>query len=209
MILHPPHNRSPFFEIPWSNLFPEQCQMYLQILAEKDIYTYIHSQYTGQLAVAIGTILDLSEKTIKDLYIAGWLHDLGKILVPRQILRKPAALSDAEYKIVKHHVSYGLKILSDLQLPATVKNAIKYHHERWDGKGYPSRTTGENTPLAGRILQIADAFSAMTIKRVYRKPLSKEDALDEIRKNRGSQFDPELADRFIDIIQNQRANAFS
>lgn len=178
--------------------FPKQCQLYLHNLAEKDIYTYIHSRFTGQVAAALGAALELPRKTIENLYAAGWLHDLGKILIPGSILQKPFALTEDEYAIMKQHVDDGIRILSGLDLPVTVINAIKYHHERWDGEGYPHHLAGKDTPIEGRILQIADAFSAMTTKRVYRDSLSPEEAMDEVRKNRGTQFDPGLADCFID-----------
>lgn len=178
-----------------------KCRLLLHNLAEKDVDTYIHSRFTGQLAAALGAALELSEKAVADLYTAGLLHDLGKLLVPGSILRKEAALTGEEYAIVKQHVDDGIRILSCQNLPPTVVNAIKYHHERWDGKGYPYSLAGRDTPIEGRILQIADAFSAMTTKRVYREPLSPEEALEEVRRNRGTQFDPELADRFIEAFQ--------
>ncbi|AFV10627.1 metal-dependent phosphohydrolase [Thermacetogenium phaeum DSM 12270] len=183
-----------------------KCRLLLHNLAEKDVNTYVHSCFTGQLAAVLGAALELSEKTVVDLYIAGLLHDLGKILVPRSILLKEAALTGEEYAIVRQHVDDGIRMLSYQQLSATVVNAIKYHHERWDGKGYPHGLDGRQTPIEGRILQIADAFSAMTTKRAYRDPLSTEEAVEEIRRNRSSQFDPELADLFIEACQKSPAH---
>lgn len=185
------------------SLLSEQGHRLLHVLAEKDMYTYVHSQYVVQYTMRLAEALGLSERMIEDLCIAGWLHDLGKVLTPSHILRKSMCLTDDEYGIIKQHVLEGLHILDGLGLSTTVHNAIRYHHERFDGTGYPFRISGENTPLEGRILQITDAFSAMTIKRVYRERLSFEDAIAEIKRHSGSQFDPHLVEVFLSLFDEK------
>jgi len=187
-----------------AEIFQSQADQLLKVLAEKDMYTYVHSQYTAKYAVALAEALNLSNNIVQNIYYAGWLHDIGKIAVTSDILRKPSRLQNDEYYIIKQHVTNGLNIISTFNFPETVKNSIQYHHERWDGKGYPNGILGTDTPIEGRILQITDAFSAMTVKRVYREQLSIEDALDELSKNSGSQFDPTLTNVFIKLLKNQK-----
>lgn len=197
--------------IIYSRLIPEAGKRILKVLSEKDMYTYMHSKYTAKYAYELAKALKLSSDIVNGLYIAGWLHDVGKMLVSNDILRKPGALTDEEYNIVKEHVNIGIKMISILEIPncnEIVTKGIKYHHERWDGKGYPSGISGNNTPLEGRILQIADVFSAMTVKRVYRETLSLNDAINEMNSNAGTQFDSELVSVFTsyliekDLLQN-------
>ncbi len=171
----------------------------LNVIAEKDMYTYVHSQYVAKYAVMLAEALELPADMIAGLHLAGWLHDIGKVLIPNSILRKPAGLNKQEYSVIKHHVIYGLNNLNSHHVPQIARNAIQYHHERWDGTGYPAGVGGENTPIEGRIIQIADVFSAITIKRVYRERMSVEKAIDEMRRNSGTQFDPDLITVFADI----------
>ncbi|MGE5458949.1 MAG: HD-GYP domain-containing protein [Methanobacterium sp.] len=192
------------------NLNSKKSQRYLQktwhllrILAMKDQYTYIHSKNTAEYSVAFARALDLSYDMVTDMYIAGWLHDIGKLYLPTDLLQKPAALTTAEYDQVKKHVQYGLDIVAIYKLPPMVINSIKYHHERFDGLGYPFQISGADTPLEGRIIQITDAYSAITNKRVYRNPLSLSNAIDELEQNSGTQFDPELLPVFIRILMSR------
>jgi putative nucleotidyltransferase with HDIG domain len=185
------------------SLLSEHAQRLLHVLAEKDMYTYVQSQYVVQYTVQLAKALELSERTIEELCIAGWLHDVGKILTPSHILRKSMCLTDDEYTVIKQHVLEGLQILDGLGLSGTVRDAIQYHHERWDGGGYPFQIKGQDTPLEGRILQITDAFSAMTIKRVYRERMSFEDAIAEIKRHSGTQFDPELVEVFLSLFDEK------
>lgn len=171
----------------------------LLILKEKDIYSYMHSLYTAQYAVELAEELNLSLELVKDMQIAGLVHDLGKVTVPKTILSKPKELTVEEYEIVKFHVEDGLNILGGLALSETVLQAVKYHHERWDGTGYPYALPGSQQPLEARILQIADAFAAMTIKQVYSSRLTVEEALEIIQEEAGHQFDPDLAAHFIQM----------
>ncbi len=182
---------------------PVEYRRYLRHLAEADVYTFAHSRYVSQTAMELAAELGLPEEDVAGLGVAGWLHDVGKILVPASILRKPSRLLPDEYEAVKSHVQDTLALVDHLGLPPKVLEAIRCHHERWDGWGYPFHLTGNETPLEARILQVADAFSAMTLKRVYRQRMSIQDALAEIDRNAGSQFDPHVAKVFVSLWERK------
>lgn len=182
---------------------PSEYQRYLRHLAETDIYTYAHSRHASQTAIELAAELGLPDEDVEALGVAGWLHDIGKILIPTSILRKPASLLPEEYNVVKAHVQDTLSLIEHLGLPPKVIAAIRTHHERWDGWGYPYHLVGNQTPIEGRILQVADAFSAMTLKRVYRERLSIQEAVAEIRRNAGSQFDPHIARVFAEMWERR------
>jgi putative nucleotidyltransferase with HDIG domain len=171
------------------------------------MYTYVHSKYTAKYAARLGQALKLPPEIIDELRLAGWFHDIGKLFTARDILRKPTKLNKVEYDLIKRHIDDGLNILAPIGLPELVRNAIQFHQERWDGKGYPYQLAGTAIPLEGRIMQIADAFSAMTIKRVYREHSNYEEALGEIKRNSGSQFDPDLVAAFIGLFISAEVTA--
>ena len=150
--------------------------------------------------------LGFSEEETEALRKTGLLHDIGKIGVPDSILNKLARLTDEEYAIMQTHVSIGGEILKDFTLIENVSDGAKYHHERYDGKGYPNKLKGEKIPLNARIIGIADAFDAMTANRVYRKALDMDYVLSELRRCRGTQFDPSLTDIMIELIESGRLN---
>lgn len=182
---------------------PIAYRRYLRHLAETDIYTFAHSRHASQTAMELATEMGLPEDDVAALGVAGWMHDIGKIMVPVAILRKPAGLLPEEYDIVKSHVQDTLDLIDRLGLPPKVIAAIRCHHEKWDGSGYPFHLVGNETPLEGRILQVADAFSAMTLKRVYRQRASIADAVSEIDRNAGSQFDPHVARAFTNLWERR------
>ncbi len=168
----------------------------------KDRYTKRHSEdvacYALFLAAKMG--IDESEQTV--LRTAGLLHDIGKIGIPDDILRKPGRLTPYEYEIVKQHVALGDHIVRDLPEIELVRAGVRHHHERWDGNGYLDRLEGADIPLIARILAVGDAFSAMTTTRPYRKALTVQQALDELRAAAGTQLDPELVAAFVDGIEH-------
>ena len=142
----------------------------------------------------------MSESELRTLELAGLLHDVGKIGVPDQILRKPGRLTDAEMSVVQQHVALGDMIVRDLPDIDTVRAGIRYHHERWDGRGYLDHLEGEGIPLVARILAVADAFSAMTTTRPYRKALGVDEALDRLGEAAGTQLEERLVTAFIQGI---------
>lgn len=185
---------------------PDKCRQLLKTLSEKDAYTCIHSQFVAQYASELAAALGLPKKMIKDIYISGLMHDIGKLYIPNAILKNPEELTVQEYAVIKEHVTDSLEMLHNIELSEATLNGIKYHHERFDGSGYPYRINGSFTPVEGRIMQIADAFSAMTIKRAYKESLSLGEAVLELKRNSSSQFDPELVDIFIALF-NEKLSA--
>jgi HD-GYP domain-containing protein (c-di-GMP phosphodiesterase class II) len=133
----------------------------------------------------------------------GYLHDIGKIGVRDSILNKPGPLTTEEYEIVKKHPSIGDSIVSELGLVPEERSIIRHHHERWDGKGYPDGLAGEQIPMLARIVSVVDAFDAMTSKRAYRDAMSREEALAELKKNSGEQFDPRALEAFLKVVEKK------
>ena len=146
--------------------------------------------------------LDLDPDTIRTIQTAGLLHDIGKIGIPDHILRKPGRLIAAEYDVVKQHVALGDMIVRDLPDIEQVRAGIRHHHERWDGDGYLERLAGEEIPFIARILAVADAFSAMTTTRPYRKALDLREALDRLGDAAGTQLDERLVVAFVEGMEH-------
>ena len=169
----------------------------------KDPYTRGHSDRVSEYSVLIGKALNLPEEDINILKIGGLFHDIGKIGVPDSILLKEAKLTDDEYSEIKNHPSIGAHILSNATIFKNVIPIVKHHHERFDGNGYPNRLKGEDIPMLARITAIADSFDAMTSKRTYRDSLPLDIVKSEIERCKGSQFDPNIADVFLNILNNQ------
>ena len=144
----------------------------------------------------------MSEEEAQKVYYIGLMHDCGKIGIPDSILNKPGKLSDEEYEIIKTHTTEGGKILKDFTSIEHIKDGALYHHERFDGKGYPEGLEGEQIPLVARIICVADSFDAMNSDRCYRKRLTREEIEREITQNRGTQFDPEIADCLLQLLQD-------
>ena len=155
----------------------------------------------SKYAVILARDLGMSENDIELVRDAGMLHDIGKISIPERILQKTSQLTPEEYEIMKSHVQKSIEMIHYLPNMNYVIPAVVSHHERYDGKGYPRGIKGEEIPFLGRILAVCDSFDAMISKRAYKEPLSVEYAMGELEKNKGTQFDPEVADAFIELIK--------
>jgi HD-GYP domain-containing protein (c-di-GMP phosphodiesterase class II) len=167
----------------------------------KDPYMKDHFQKVSRWAAQIAMQLGLSEAEIEDIRLAGLVHDVGKIKVPDVVLLKPTLLTAEEYEIVKTHAAWGAKILEPLKVTA-IERIVRHHHESFDGQGYPDCLRGEQIPLGARIMTVADAFHAMVKARAYRKARTPEEALAELLRCRGTQFDPLVVDAFLRSIQS-------
>jgi len=169
------------------------------VVQSKDLYTGQHSQRVAYFSCLIAKELGWDEDKIKQLRTIALLHDIGKIGVDEDILNKPSRLTDDEYSEMKNHTVMGGNILKDLTLIPNVDLGAKYHHERFDGRGYPEGIIGSEIPLEARIICVADTFDAMSFSRVYRKRCELDYIKSEFEKGRGTQFDPEILDAFIKI----------
>ena len=165
----------------------------------RDVYTGSHSERVGELSARIARRLGIDEPQIELTRLAGSLHDLGKLAIPEEILRKPSALNESERLVLQRHPQIGYRMLESLGVEP-IAEWVLHHHERWDGGGYPDRLRGEEIPLGARIIFVADAFDAMTSERVYRKPLSDRDAVSELERCAGSQFDPAIVGAFSEEL---------
>ncbi len=192
-----------------SRLFKEIEDSYSQTVSAlanaidvRDSYTNGHSQRLAKLAKETGRILNCSGKTLDDIYWAALLHDIGKIGVPDEILRKPAKLTAEEFSIIKQHPEIGERIIEPIKKLAHLAPVIRSHQEKFNGSGYPDGLKGNEIPLAARIISVADAYVAMTDDRVYQKAMSVQEAIVEINECAGSQFDPEVVVSFLQAIRN-------
>lgn len=173
-----------------------------QTVEAKDPYTRGHSDRVSEYSVLIGKKLGLDEKTLHILKIGGLFHDIGKIGIPDSILLKESKLSDEEYSQIKNHPMIGVHMLGDAAIFTDILPIVKHHHERYDGRGYPSQLVGDDIPYVARIAAVADTFDAMTSKRSYRDSLPIDVVRSEIERCSGTQFDPNIAKVFLDIMNN-------
>ncbi|HQC36825.1 MAG TPA: HD domain-containing phosphohydrolase, partial [Thermotogota bacterium] len=185
----------------------ELLRSIIQILELYDLYTSGHSENVAHYSALIAEQVKLDPPWIKQVYWTGLVHDIGKLLVPTQILNKPSGLTDEEYELVKMHPVWGAKVLKTSEQLTGLATDVRHHHERYDGKGYPDGLAGTRIPLTSRIIAVADAYDAMISERSYRTPYTVEKAKEELLKNRGTQFDPELVDVFLSIIDKSKRNA--
>lgn len=168
----------------------------------KDAYTSGHATRVQKYAMMLGQAAKLSSKQLDNLKTASVLHDIGKIGIDDSILNKPGKLTDQEFSTIHKHPIIGYDILRNVDFLKDIAVIIKYHHERYDGKGYPDQISGSEIPVESSIIAIADTFDAITSDRPYRKKLTKEFALKEIANNAGRQFEPALAKTFVEIVTN-------
>ncbi len=182
--------------------YMESIQTLRYTVEAKDSYTRGHSDRVSEFSVLIGKYLGLSEEEIKTLRIGGLFHDIGKIGVPDSILLKDGKLTDDEYSEIKNHPTIGAHILSTATIFQNIIPIVKHHHEKYDGFGYPGKLKGEEIPYFARITAVADTFDAMTSKRTYRDALPLDTVISEITRCKGTQFDPKIADVFLDILEH-------
>lgn len=175
----------------------------------KDEYTRGHSRRVAEYSVAIAREMGLPEEKVTDIRFIGLLHDIGKIGVPDSVLNKPGKLSNEEYQLMKDHTVTGGEILKDITMIDGLDVGAKYHHERYDGKGYPEGLKGEEIPQIARIIGVADAYDAMTSNRIYRRHLEADRVLSELKKGRGTQFDPDACDVMIKLVEEERLPKFN
>lgn len=173
-----------------------------EAIEEKDFYTRGHSERVMKYAIKIAEKMNLPANEIEKIQYAGILHDVGKIGIPENILRKKGMLTDEEYQKIKEHPAKGAKILMHMPSLKDIVSIVKYHHERPDGKGYPEGLKGEEIPIGARILSVADTFDAMTSNRPYRKGLSIEVVKEELLKYSGAQFDANVSEVVIDMLDS-------
>lgn len=188
-----------------SETYKQMLAGFARTVEVRDENTRGHCDRVAQNAIVMGRELDFDEQELETLYWCAVLHDLGKIAVPQYILLKPGPLSDEEYDEIKCHPAYGAKLLHSAS-PEFVEIAkvIRYHHERWDGAGYPEGLKGEDIPLMSRIISVIDVFEALTSDRPYRDPMQALEALELIKNNAGTQFDPRLVNVFEQLYFDDR-----
>ncbi|WP_117157336.1 HD-GYP domain-containing protein [Paraliobacillus quinghaiensis] len=173
-------------------------QSFIVAVEAKDQYTFGHSERVSDYAQTLAkNIPEFNQKNkLKRLRLSGLIHDIGKINIPEYILTKPSGLTDEEFEQIKTHTTLGAQMIEKVEGLEGLKDGVLYHHEKWDGTGYPTGAKGKEIPLSARILCIADAFDAMTSSRSYREALPIEEAFQRIEMNMGTQFDPGLAKAF-------------
>ncbi len=176
----------------------------MRALDAKDAYTYGHSQRVVKLAMLMADELELNGERRYTLQLAASMHDIGKIGMPDSILKKADGLEDVEMRKAKAHPVVGSQILGEIEELSEVASIVRHHHERYDGNGYPDGLRGAASPFFSRILAILDAYEALVSDRVYRESMSKEDALEEIKRNSGTQFDPHLVGIFLRVMEKSQ-----
>ena len=181
--------------------FATLCAL-LQLLDLKDVTTGVHSSRLVGWAIAISRLLGMSNEETRQVEIAAALHDLGKIGVPDEILKKPSRLTPEEQIIMRKHPEYGWGVMKNIPGAEMASLLILHHHEMWDGTGYPARLKGTSIPMGSRIVAIIDAFDAMTTDRCYRAGIATGDALRVLEEFSGTQFDPTLVSLFAEFVRS-------
>ncbi len=170
---------------------------------EKDSVTEGHCKRLEQLAVVTGERLGLSGQDLIDLSYGAFLHDIGKVLVPSEILEKEDALDDTEWAEMRKHPEYGAEMLKEKELLQGAAKIVRAHHEHYDGGGYPRGLKAEQIPIGARVVAVVDAYDAMTSTRPYQRAQAQRDAIEELRRSAGTHFDPEVVRAFIEVISER------
>ncbi len=178
----------------------------LQRLKQSRPQTYAHCTRVARLAAATGRAFGFDEMRLRELSSAAMLHDVGKIFVPQRVIRSPRRLNKWEFALMRQHPTFGAMLVSYFGLPAELRVRTHYHHERWDGKGYPHKLSGEAIPQLARLIHVCDTYDAMTVKRPYNKPRTHDEAVTELRSHAGRQFDSQMVEAFLDSRLCEFAN---
>lgn len=185
-------------------IYHDTLQAFAAAIDAKDVYTKNHSQRVAKYSVAIARELGMTEMEIEGLYIAGYLHDVGKLIISNDVLNKKDALTDSEFKVLKSHPNLSYDIISKINFPwKDVVQVIKHHHERLDGRGYPDHLSNSDLSDSAKILILADSFDAMTSDRPYRNNIGLQAALEEVKRCLGSQFDPRIVGAFCRVLDKE------
>ena len=185
------------------NLFVGIAWSFASALDAKSPWTAGHSKRVTQYAVAIGEEMGYAPERLTEIQTCGLLHDIGKIAVPEKILDKPGRITASEHRTISEHATQGAKILEHIDTFQPLLPGIRHHHERWDGRGFPDLLVEEEIPLLARILAVADSYDAMTSDRPYRKRRTRAEALIEIERCSGSQFDPRVVEAFLSVTSHR------
>src|SRR5512134_1702608 len=179
----------------------ETIDILVGLLEVNDPFFGGNSHITMEYARSVAGEMKLSQEMIDEIVVASLLHDIGRIGIKDEILTEKKEITESEFKTIKSHCENGAKILDTIDFPWKIRPIILHHHERYDGKGYPSGLKGREIPIGSRVLAVVDAFAAMTANRPYRRSLTKEEAIRELHKNVGTQFDPEVVEIFTGVIE--------
>lgn len=196
-------------QLEYKNITVESIQAIARTIDAKDEYTNGHSIRVGYYSKIIAQNLGLSEDEVDNIYYIALLHDIGKIAIPDKILNKPGKLTDEEFAIMKSHTTRGAKILKGISTIPHIVEGAKYHHEKYDGTGYPEGLKGEEIPYVARIICCADCFDAMASKRVYKKAFTLETIMNEFKRCAGTQFDPDIAKVVVEMMASGKLKPYA
>ena len=181
----------------------------LEIIGKKDVDTLGHCERVSYYCSLMGEYLNFSKEEVEVLSVGAALHDIGKVAIPDRILKKPASLTEEEREIMQNHTCLGIKLIQVTGHFKELYPLILYHHERYDGTGYPYGLDGKQIPLFARIISVADSYDAMTSNRTYRKPMNQNRAMQNLISGKGTQFDPNIVDAFIMMMRYQYISKIS
>jgi putative nucleotidyltransferase with HDIG domain len=184
-------------------IIDEEFGVFSKFFDAKDPSTSGHSSRVAEYSKLIAQKMGRNADECRQIYYIALMHDTGKVRTPDSILKKPGKLTPEEYDIIKLHTTDGASILSDFRSIESIRDGALYHHERYDGNGYPTGRSGLDIPFIGRLICVADSFDAMNSRRCYRSRLSRDKIISEIKDNRGTQFDPDIADALLSLIDEK------